>query len=190
MKHALIAALLLTGCSGDGPAPANRVEPAATPPSAEVGSSPAASAGGALTGSVSSLKGDISGLTVRTTETRTIVDLPADTLFEFDRADLTPAATVNLAKVAELIRQAPTGAVEVVGHTDAKGDDAYNLILSERRAQAVADWMREQVGIRQRQFQATGKGEGEPAVANQTADGKDDPAGRAKNRRVVVSIPR
>lgn len=189
MKQALIAVMILAGCSDNGPPPANRVDPAATPADPEPAPSAAAS-GTALSGSVSALTADISGLNVRTSDTRTIVDLPADTLFEFDRVDLTPAAAGNLAKVAELVRQAPAGAVEVIGHTDAKGNDAYNLELSERRAQAVVTWMREQVGVRQRQFQATGKGEAEPVAANQAPDGKDDPAGRAKNRRVEVSIPR
>lgn len=188
MKRALIGLLLLAGCSGDGPAPANVVEPAATPTADEP--SPAATPGKGLTGAVSSLSADISGLNVRTTETRTIVDLPADTLFEFDRAELTPQAAANLAKLAELIRQSPAGTVEVSGHTDAKGDDAYNLKLSEQRARSVVDWMGAQVGVRQREFKVVGKGETEPIAPNQTADGADDPAGRAKNRRVVVSIPR
>lgn len=186
MKRVLFAVLMLAGCSGNDVSSANIVEPAA--PSSEA--APSTAAGNALTGSVSSLKGDISGLKVRMTDTRTIIDLPADTLFEFDRADLTPAATANLAKVAELVRQAPAGTIEIVGHTDAKGDDAYNLKLSEQRAQAVTGWMREQVGVRQRQFLAIGKGETEPVAANPAPDGKDDPAARAKNRRVVVSIPR
>lgn len=190
MKQVLIAALLLAGCSDNSAAPANSVEPAAKPVSPATEPSPAAAAGGTLTGSVSSLNADTSGLDVRITETRTIVDLPADTLFAFDRADLTPAATTNLVKVAELVRQAPAGVVELIGHTDAKGDEAYNLALSRQRAQAVADWMGEQAGTRQRQFLATGKGEAEPLAANQTSDGKDDPAGRTKNRRVTVSIPR
>lgn len=188
MRQALVVALVLAGCSDNGAAPANGVEPAATPVTPQASRS--AGTGGALAGSVSALKADISGLNVRTTETQTIVDLPADTLFEFDRADLTPAAATNLAKVAELVRQAPAGPVEMVGHTDAKGDDAYNLELSKRRAQAVADWMGEQVGIRQRRYLVAGKGETEPVAANQASDGKDDPAGRAKNRRVTVSIPR
>ena len=179
---------MLAGCSSEEP-PANSVEStaAATPAASP---SPAASGAGALTGAVSSLNADISGLNVRTTDTRTIVDLPADTLFEFDRADLTPQAATNLAKVAELIRQSPAGAVEVIGHSDGKGDDSYNLKLSQQRAQSVVDWMRGQVGVRQREFKAVGKGEAEPVAPNEAADGADNPAGRAQNRRVVMSIPR
>ena len=188
MTRALIGLLFLAGCSGDGPAPANVAEPAATPAAAEP--SPAATSGRSLTGAVSSLNADISGLNVRATETRIIVDLPADTLFEFNRADLTPEAATNLAKVAELIRQSPAGAIEVIGHSDAKGDDAYNLKLSQQRAQSVVDWMGGQIGVRQREFEAVGKGEAEPVAPNETADGGDNPAGRAQNRRVVLSIPR
>lgn len=187
MRLALIGLLLLAGCSDNGSPSANVADPEATQPVPKA--SPAA-AGGALTGTASALNADISGLAVRTTETRTLVDLPADTLFEFDRATLTPAAAANLAKLAELIRQSPPGPIEVVGHTDAKGDDAYNLKLAQQRAQSVVDWMGGQIGVRQRAFKAVGKGEAEPVVPNQAANGADDPDGRAKNRRVVVSIPR
>jgi outer membrane protein OmpA-like peptidoglycan-associated protein len=155
-----------------------------TPPA--VGDDP----GSAMTGTVSDLKGDVSGLNIRVTDTGTIVDLPADALFEFDKADLTPGAETELQKAAELIRKAPPGAIEVIGHSDAKGDDGYNLRLSEKRAQTVADWFASQVGVRQRTFGVSGKGETDPIAANQTADGKDDAAGRARNRRVEVVLPR
>jgi outer membrane protein OmpA-like peptidoglycan-associated protein len=144
----------------------------------------------AMTGTVSDLKGDVSGLDIRVTDTATIVDLPADALFEFDKADLTPGAEGELRKAAELIRKAPPGAIEVIGHSDAKGDDAYNLRLSERRARTVADWFADQVGVRQRAFGVSGKGETDPIAPNQTAKGKDDAAGRARNRRVEVILPR
>lgn len=143
-----------------------------------------------MSGTVSDLKGDVSGLNIRVTDTATIVDLPADALFEFDKADLTSGAEAELGKAAELIRKAPPGAIEVIGHSDAKGDDAYNLRLSERRARTVADWFADQVGVRQRTFRVSGKGETEPIAPNQTADGKDDAAGRARNRRVEVILPR
>jgi len=146
--------------------------------------------GSAMTGTVSGLKGDVSGLSIRVTDTTTIVDLPADALFEFDKADLTPGAETELRKAVELIRKAPPGAIEVIGHSDAKGDDAYNQSLSEKRAHTVADWFASQVGVRQRAFRVSGKGETAPIAPNQTADGKDDTAGRARNRRVEVVLPR
>lgn len=189
MRAGLIAVFALAGCQGEPAAPDNAAAPTATVSASPTPAPPAASAGN-LTGSSSALTADISGLNVRTSDTQVIVDLPADTLFAFDKADLTPEAATNLAKVADLIRRAPAGTIEVVGHTDAKGDDTYNLALSEQRAQAVVTWMREQVGVRQRQFQVVGKGETDPVAPNAKPDGSDDPAGRAQNRRVVVAIPR
>jgi outer membrane protein OmpA-like peptidoglycan-associated protein len=151
---------------------------------------PATSARGGVTGTVSNLSGDISGLNIRVTDMGTIIDLAADTLFEFDKAELTPAAEAQLQKAAALIRKAPPGGIQVIGHTDAKGDDAYNQRLSEARARTVADWFARQVGVRQREFTVSGKGETAPVAPNETATGADDPAGRTKNRRVEVILPR
>lgn len=187
-----LTASVLAACSGKdgGDGSGNTAQPQADRPTAPSPSAAAPAAQGNLTGQVSSLSSAVSGLNVRVTDTATIVDLPADTLFAFDKADLTPDATVQLGKAAELIRAAPPGAIRVVGHTDSKGDDAYNQRLSEARARAVADWFGQQVGVRQRAFDVTGMGEGAPIAPNETADGKDDPAGRAKNRRVELIIPK
>ncbi len=113
---------------------------------------------GKLSANVSGLNATRSDLVVRVTDTATVVDLQADTLFAFDSADLDPKAADNLRKVADLVRAGGQGAVEVIGHTDAKGTDTYNQALSKRRAEAVAAWMRKQVGVRQREFVASGKG--------------------------------
>lgn len=197
-----IGAALLAACSpggrddapaGDAAAEAPTGAGATSAPGAAATDAPPAIAGrpgNAMTGTVSDLKGDVSGLNIRVTDTSTIVDLPADALFEFDKADLTPGAETELRKAAELIRKAPPGAIEVIGHTDAKGDDAYNQRLSETRSRTVADWFANQVGVRQRAFRVSGKGETAPIAPNQTADGKDDAAGRARNRRVEVVLPR
>jgi outer membrane protein OmpA-like peptidoglycan-associated protein len=197
-----IGAALLAACSpgarDDAPAgdaatdaaTATGTTAAAGAPRAAEDGPESATTGSAMTGTVSDLTGDVSGLDIRVTDTATIVDLPADALFEFDKADLTPGAEAELRKAAELIRKAPPGAIAVIGHSDAKGDDAYNQRLSERRAQSVADWFASQVGVRQRAFRVSGKGETAPIAPNQTADGKDDAAGRARNRRVEVVLPR
>ena len=184
-----LSALALAAC-----APAADSEP---PPASEAPAAPAPTAAaapanppGGMTGTVSNLTGDISGLNIRVTDMGTIIDLAADALFEFDKADLTPAAEAQLQKAAALIRKAPPGGIQVIGHTDAKGDDAYNQRLSEARARTVADWFGEQVGVRQRDFAVSGKGETAPIAPNETATGADDPAGRTKNRRVEVILPR
>jgi len=172
-----------TSTAADGTTPAPGAEGAVPPPA------PAAPTAG-LRGQVSALTGDISGLNTRVTDMGTIVDLPADALFEYDKADLTPAAAAQLGKAADLIRRGPPGPIQVIGHTDSRGDDAYNQRLSEARARTVADWFGAQVGVRQRQFAVSGKGETAPIAPNETATGADDPAGRTKNRRVELVIPR
>lgn len=190
--------LLLAACSGGAPAdqseaaandPAPSATGAASEPTAGGGVSVATTVGG-MRAEVSSLTGSVSGLNTRITDMGTVIDLPADALFDFDKAELTPAAATELAKAAELIRAGPPGPIQVIGHTDSKGDDAYNQKLSEARARTVADWFGEQVGVRQRAFQVSGKGESAPIAADTRPDGSDDPAARAKNRRVEVIIPK
>lgn len=113
-----------------------------------------------------------------------VVDLPADVLFDFDKAVLRPDAEPALAKAAQLLGSYPTAIVTIAGHTDSKGDDAYNDALSERRAKAVAD----RLSTPSRQLDARGFGERQPVAANQRPDGADDPQGRQKNRRVEIRI--
>ena len=127
---------------------------------------------------------------MRVTDISTILDLPTDTLFPFDSAELTPQAAESLGRAAEMVRASGPGKITVAGHTDAKGDEAYNLDLSRRRAQAVAAWFGSQVGVRKREFVVMGRGEAEPIAPNAKPDGSDDPSGRAANRRVEVIIPR
>lgn len=146
--------------------------------------------GGGLKAQTSSLSADTSGFSARITDTSTIVELASDALFAFDSAELSPEATSSLVKTADLIRAGGPGEVAIVGHTDAKGDDAYNQRLSERRARAVANWMKEQVGVRLRSFAVSGKGETTPVAPNVKSDSSDDPSGRARNRRVEVIIPK
>lgn len=113
------------------------------------------------------------------------IDLPADVLFDFDKADLRPDALPTLQKAAELIQSYPRAPLRVVGHTDSKGSDGYNDTLSQRRSQAVAQALQERTG---RSAAAQGRGKHEPVAANTTPDGQDDPAGRQRNRRVQILI--
>jgi outer membrane protein OmpA-like peptidoglycan-associated protein len=116
-------------------------------------------------------------------------NIEADVLFDFGRADIKPAAAADLKKIADSIKkEAPAGAtVQVDGHTDAKGDPASNQRLSEQRARAILEWLATDGGIARTRLKATGYGETKPVAANTTASGADDPAGRTKNRRVVIS---
>lgn len=188
----LCALQLLAGCSEAGApvgSPPAEETPPSTPAAPTLAPGPAARPTGGVTGEVSALSGDRSDLNVRVTEFGVVVDLPSDALFEYDKADLTPAAEAELRKAAQLIVRSPPGDIQVIGHTDSHGDDAYNQTLSEARARAVADWFGAQVGVRRRTFQVSGRGESAPVAPNETPTGADDPQGRAKNRRVEVVLP-
>jgi outer membrane protein OmpA-like peptidoglycan-associated protein len=110
------------------------------------------------------------------------VALPADVLFDFDKADVRADAVAALAHLATLIRAYPSGRVDLEGHTDAKGEAAYNQRLSLRRAESVKRWLVEQEGIAADRFITHGLGEARPVAGN------EDEAGRQRNRRVEVVI--
>ena len=117
----------------------------------------------------------------RTEGRQTVVILKSDVLFDFGKATLPPAAT---RKVAELVAGVPRGGrLAIHGHTDSLGSDAANLALSRSRAQAVAAVVRSaRPDLR---LDVRGFGEKEPVEAN-TRGGKDNPEGRALNRRVEL----
>jgi OOP family OmpA-OmpF porin len=83
--------------------------------------------------------------------------------------------------VATLNSKYPNTRVEVAGHTDSMGDDAYNLDLSRRRAEAVRQYLT-QAGVDKKRLSAEGYGEAQPVADNGTA------AGRHQNRRVELRV--
>lgn len=111
----------------------------------------------------------------------TVVSLDSDILFAFGSATLSPQAA---ARIGELVAAVPQGAaVDITGHTDAIGEAAANLRLSEQRARAVAAAVT--AARKDLRLTVTGRGEAEPAAPN-TQGGKDDPQGRQQNRRVEI----
>lgn len=86
-------------------------------------------------------------------------------------------ADLNAAK--QVIHVEPRAKFAVVGHTDSRGADAYNQVLSEQRAAAVRDWLVAN-GVDASRLTVVGMGENEPVANNETAEG------RAKNRRVEL----
>lgn len=124
--------------------------------------------------------------TETTTGGVTSITLSADVLFEFGQSTLTPAATGKVAQLAARLGTA-RGAVTVVGHTDSVGTPAANLALSLARAQTVRAALLKGLSNRAVQVVASGRGELAPVAPN-TTGGKDNPEGRAKNRRVVISF--
>ncbi|RSN14524.1 flagellar motor protein MotB [Nonomuraea sp. WAC 01424] len=114
------------------------------------------------------------------------VALTSDVLFALDKWRLTAKARSRLAKVAEKVEaEGAGGVVRIEGHTDDQGSDAYNLVLSRRRAQAVREALRTLLGGGEVTLQATGYGETRPKLPN-LVDGKPVERNRAKNRRVEI----
>jgi outer membrane protein OmpA-like peptidoglycan-associated protein len=137
---------------------------------------------------IDDLGGAAGDLAVQETETEIRIDLAADVLFEFDSAELQPQARDALGKAATVIRERATGTVRIEGHTDSMGDEAYNLGLSQRRAQAVRDWFATEGDLSNVSFATSGFGESAPIAGNTKPDGSDDPEGRQKNRRVEIRV--
>src|SRR5580765_10732 len=97
--------------------------------------------GAAMGGRVQSLEGALKdlGATVRGREIK--INLAADVLFDFDKADLRPEAGPSLERVLAVLKSYPKAQVLIDGHTDGKGNDQYNQKLSERRADSVRRWL-------------------------------------------------
>lgn len=138
---------------------------------------------------VQDLGGHVQALQVRETATETRIELPADILFDFDKAKIRPAAEIALKQAAEIIRKGARGAVRIEGHTDGKGSPSYNQKLSEQRAAAVQQWLTTREGLRAK-FAVKGFGATKPVAPNAGPDGSDDPEGRQKNRRVEIVFGR
>lgn len=113
---------------------------------------------------------------------KTAVTINSDVLFAFDKATLTAAAKKTLDGMTAKLSGAK-GVIRVDGYTDAKGANAYNLRLSGRRAAAVRAYLTGKLSGKT--IRAAGHGEANPIAPN-TKNGKDNPDGRAKNRRVTI----
>lgn len=103
--------------------------------------------GSAIVATVQEVRQAMKSLGAQETDLEVRVSLPADVLFDFDKADIRTDAAQALAQLATVIRAYPSGRVELEGHTDSKGDDAYNQRLSLRRAESVKRWLAEREGI-------------------------------------------
>ena len=104
-------------------------------------------------------------------------------LFDFNKATLKPEARSQLEKVLQVLKDQPGAQVDIAGHTDNIGSDAYNMKLSQRRAESVATYL-EQNGVPRQTIrtEAHGKRQPLPGVSQATAEG------RAQNRRVEITL--
>jgi len=110
-----------------------------------------------------------------------IIKFKEQVLFGYDRADLGTAAQGNLDKLVNVLNKYPDTDIQIIGHTDSKGSDEYNQGLSERRANAVVNYLRTH-NIASSRLSAKGMGEADPIAANDTDEN------RAVNRRVEFVI--
>ncbi len=109
------------------------------------------------------------------------IDIASEVSFDFGRADLKPAFTPTLQKLAGILQRYPNTQVSVVGHTDSVGSDSYNMMLSRQRAESVVYYLSSQ-GVASNRLMAIGRGESEPRATNDTE------AGRQLNRRVEIYV--
>nr|WP_199156831.1 OmpA family protein [Pedobacter sp. ASV2] len=110
-----------------------------------------------------------------------IVKFDSGILFDFDKTALKDAAKANVQSLAASLNQYPDTDIKIIGHTDNKGTEVYNMGLSERRAAAVKAYAVSQ-GVPASRLVTIGKGFAEPIADN------DTDAGRAANRRVEIVI--
>ena len=119
----------------------------------------------------------------RRDSTSTTVTVSGDITFASDSAELSGQADAVLASAVEQIKRFPSGGgLVITGHTDDVADDAHNQALSEQRARAVSDRLKQLTDLSKWTVEATGKGEGEPRVPN------DSDEHRQANRRVEIAL--
>ena len=139
---------------------------------------------------IADLIGSLKGWTLIDEDGFYLVRMDSDVLFDFDSAALRSEAKDNLGRFAEVLATYEKKELSITGHTDSKGTDQYNDKLSQRRAEAVKGFLSETKPLAGWRYVVKGRGEREPISPNQTADGRDDPVGRQKNRRVELRIPK
>lgn len=109
------------------------------------------------------------------------LNMPGNITFATDSSDLSPAFFDVLNSVGKVLQEYNKTVIEVAGHTDSTGSDAYNQSLSERRAASVASYLRGR-GVLADRLITVGMGESRPIADNST------PAGRQANRRVEITM--
>jgi outer membrane protein OmpA-like peptidoglycan-associated protein len=154
----------------------SQVEAARATQQAQVATSQAQAA----TSQVQQLQQELAALQAKQTDRGLVLTL-GDVLFETGKADLRPGALRNLYPLVTFLQKYPERRVVIEGHTDSVGSDTYNLDLSERRADAVRDFLL-QNGVNAAQMSTRGYGKASPVASNDTAEG------RQQNRRVELII--
>jgi outer membrane protein OmpA-like peptidoglycan-associated protein len=110
-----------------------------------------------------------------------IVEFNSKVLFGFDKSLISYGAKENLDKLYAVLKSYPDTDIELQGHTDSKGSESYNQVLSEKRAATVSGYLNSK-GITSGRLTTKGFGEKAPKYGNETAEG------RSENRRVEFLI--
>jgi outer membrane protein OmpA-like peptidoglycan-associated protein len=109
------------------------------------------------------------------------LQLPSDVTFATNQSSIQPNFLSALDSVASTLVEYPSTAIDIVGHADSDGTDAYNQDLSERRAASVKSYLAGR-GVQSVRMISSGRGESQPIASNATASGK------AQNRRVQILL--
>jgi outer membrane protein OmpA-like peptidoglycan-associated protein len=110
-----------------------------------------------------------------------LVTMTAQTSFDFNSTTIKPGFYTSMDKIANVLVRYGKTHLTVIGHTDSVGADQYNQTLSESRAMAVSDYLRNK-GVLVQRLEAMGRGESAPRASNDTEEG------RRLNRRVEILI--
>jgi len=110
-----------------------------------------------------------------------LLRMPSGITFSYDSAAVQPQFQPTLNQVASILGEYPKTYIDIYGHTDSDGSDAYNQGLSERRAQSVQAYLAAH-GVQAARLATRGFGETQPIASNDTVEGK------AQNRRVEIKI--
>lgn len=110
-----------------------------------------------------------------------LLRMPSNVTFATDQSAIQPQFHTVLNDVSAILQEYPKTYIDVMGHTDSDGSEAYNQALSERRAQSVASYLSSR-GVQSARMATRGYGEMQPIASNETAEGK------AANRRVEIKL--
>ncbi len=121
------------------------------------------------------------GVSVTRSGNNLILNMPGNVTFASDNADINSGFYAVLDSVVLVFKEYESTMIDVIGHTDSSGSAQYNQLLSERRANSVADYFRSR-GVMAQRLLVSGAGEAQPIASNDTA------SGRTQNRRVEIRL--
>ena len=127
------------------------------------------------------IRQDLEGATVERVGEGIKITFDSGILFASNESSLEPPARANLEQLAQTLVKYDDTNIIIEGHTDSQGSEAYNLELSKRRAQSVANYLAQQ-NVNPTRFTEMGYGEAYPVASNDTFEG------RRQNRRVEIAI--